>query len=276
MAPSPQHPETSKAASSIDSSDSTDSTDNTGSIDPDEVAKFSAMAAEWWDPNGKFRPLHQFNPVRLRFIRDTVTAHFGRTEKPGTILRKPLEGLRFLDIGCGGGLLSEPMCRLGATMVSVDAAQANIKTAKIHAQEQGLIIDYRNGTAESLLPENSEKFDVVLNMEVIEHTANPAIFLHSCAALLKPGGLMIIATINRTPKARLLAITMAERVLKWLPRGTHAYDKLVKPQEIRAPLEQAGMQVSGPQGVSYNPLNGIWRLSRDSNVNYMMVAKKSG
>ncbi len=240
------------------------------SIDPDEVAKFTAMAAEWWDPHGKFRPLHQFNPVRLRFIRDTITDHFGLSAN----VRKPFENLRILDIGCGGGLLSEPMCRLGANMVSVDASGANINTAKIHAQEQGLGIDYRHGAAENLLPGDANSFDAILNMEVIEHTANPAQFLQSCTALLRPGGVMIIATINRTPKARLLAISMAERVLRWLPAGTHDYEKLVKPQEIRTPLEEVGIQVTGPFGVSYNPLGGNWRLSRDSAVNYMMVAKK--
>ncbi len=244
---------------------------NTTSIDPQEVAKFSAMAAEWWDPHGKFRPLHQFNPVRLNFIRETVCTHFGLDDKA----REPFEGLRFLDIGCGGGLLSEPMCRLGAQMTSVDASKANIKTASVHAGEQGLDIDYRHGAAENLLQDKDNQFDVILNMEVIEHTANPTEFLTTCAAMLRPGGLMIIATINRTPKARLLAITMAERVLRWLPRGTHDYDKLVQPQEIRGPLAKAGLDIEGPIGVSYNPLTGIWRLSNDSAVNYMMIARKA-
>ncbi len=246
----------------------------TNSIDPEEVKKFSAMAAEWWDPHGKFRPLHQFNPVRLKYIRDIVTEHFAANNDAKDTTRQPFKGLTFLDIGCGGGLLSEPMCRLGATMVSVDASEANVKTAKLHAREQGLVIDYRHGAAENLVHDHQSAFDVILNMEVIEHTSNPAQFLQSCATLLRPGGLMIIATINRTPKARLLALTMAERLLKWLPVGTHDYDKLVQPQEISMPLEAVGMQISGPQGVSYNPLAGTWRLSRDSAVNYMMVAKK--
>ena len=241
------------------------------SIDPEEVAKFSAMAAQWWDPQGKFRPLHQFNPVRLGFIRDTVGAHFGLDGRT----REPFAGLRFLDIGCGGGLLSEPMARLGATITGVDASEANIKTASLHAAEQGLGIDYRHGAAEDLAAKEAGAFDVILNMEVIEHTADPAAFLRACTALLAPGGLMIVATINRTPKARLLAISMAERVLRWLPRGTHDYDKLVKPLEIRAPLEEEGLAVSGPFGVSYNPLTGQWRQGRDVSVNYMMVAKKS-
>ncbi len=241
----------------------------TTSIDPDEVAKFSAMAADWWDPHGKFRPLHQFNPVRLNFIRDTVSQHFDLDRKS----HQPFSSLRFLDIGCGGGLLSEPMCRLGAHMISVDAAKANVQTAQVHAREQGLDIDYRHGAAENLIADYKGGFDVILNMEVIEHTADPEQFLKSCAALLRPGGLMIVATINRTPKARLLALTMAERVLRWLPRGTHDYDKLVRPEEVRTPLEASGMQVEGPIGVSYNPLSGVWRISNDSAVNYMMVAQ---
>ncbi len=240
------------------------------SIDADEVAKFSALAAQWWDPHGKFRPLHQFNPLRLRFIRDTVGGHFDLDETA----RRPFEGLTLLDIGCGGGLLSEPMARLGAAVTAVDASAANIKTASVHAQEQGLAIDYRHGAAENLLPQEAGRYDVILNMEVIEHTADPAQFLRACAQLLRPGGLMIVATINRTPKARLLAISMAERVLRWLPRGTHEYDKLVRPDEIRDPLQEAGLRVEAPVGVSYNPLGGQWRLSRDTSVNYMMVAKK--
>ncbi len=239
-------------------------------IDPDEIAKFSAMAAEWWNPKGKFRPLHQFNPVRLQFIRHTLGDHFGLDAKT----RQPYTGLRVLDIGCGGGLLSEPVCRLGASMTSVDASEANIKTASIHAQAQGLKIDYRHSAAENLLRNKEDRFDVILNMEVIEHTADPAVFLQACATLLRPGGLMIVATINRTSKARLLAITMAERVLRWLPPGTHDYEKLVKPEEIRTPLEEQGLAVTGPTGVSYNPLQGSWRLGRDASVNYMMVARK--
>ncbi len=242
------------------------------SIDADEVAKFSALAAQWWDPHGKFRPLHQFNPLRLRFIRDTVGEHFDLDTRS----RRPFEGLKLLDIGCGGGLLSEPMARLGATVTGVDASAANIKTASVHAREQELAIDYRHGAAEDLLPQEAGGYDVILNMEVIEHTADPAQFLHACADLLRPGGLMIVATINRTPKARLLAITMAERVLHWLPRGTHDYDKLMRPDEIRDPLQQAGLHIAAPVGVGYNPLTGQWRLSRDVSVNYMMVAKKPG
>ncbi len=240
------------------------------SVDADEIAKFSRMAADWWDVRGKFRPLHQFNPVRLAFIRETVIDHFALDAHAA----KPFANLRFLDIGCGGGLLCEPMCRLGAKMVGVDAARANIEAASLHAKAQNLAIDYRHNTAEALVAEGEAPFDVVLNMEVIEHTADPAAYLHSCAKLVRPGGLMIIATINRTPKARLFALTIAERVLRWLPPGTHDYDKLVRPEEIRNPLTDVGFAVNGPFGVSFNPLSQSWSRSNDVQINYMMVATR--
>ncbi|WP_300528298.1 bifunctional 2-polyprenyl-6-hydroxyphenol methylase/3-demethylubiquinol 3-O-methyltransferase UbiG [Maricaulis sp.] len=240
------------------------------SIDPEEVEKFSRIAAEWWDPESKFKPLHKFNPVRLGFIRDTICAHFNRSGE------RPFEGLRVLDIGCGGGLVSEPMSRLGAAVTGVDAAEANIKTATVHAQEQGLEIDYRHGVAEQLLEENEPPFDVVLNLEVMEHVADPHSFLVDCARLVKPGGLMIGATINRTPKAFALAIFGAEYVLGWLPRGTHRFEKLVRPSELRAALSEGGMDVRPPVGVSYNPLSDQWRIGSDASVNYMMVAEKAG
>ncbi len=240
------------------------------SVDPNEVAKFSAMAAEWWDPRGKFRPLHKFNPVRLSFIRDVVTSR--RRLDPNAT--RPFDGLRVLDIGCGGGLVSEPMARLGARVTGVDASEANIKTAAVHAREAGLAIDYRHGSAEHLLEAGEAPFDVVLNLEVVEHVADPPAFLRSCAQLVAPGGLMIVATINRTPKALALAIIGAERILRWLPPGTHDYDKLVRPGEVRAPLEQEGLSVEGPFGVSYRPLMDRWALSRDTAVNYMMTAAR--
>ncbi|RIJ27368.1 bifunctional 2-polyprenyl-6-hydroxyphenol methylase/3-demethylubiquinol 3-O-methyltransferase UbiG [Henriciella algicola] len=240
------------------------------SIDPDEVAKFSAMAAEWWDPKGKFKPLHKFNPVRLGFIRDTACAHFALD---GTA-RKPLEGLRVLDIGCGGGLVSEPMARLGASVTGVDASEANIKTALTHAREGGLDIDYRAGTAEGLLEAGVEPFDIVLNLEVVEHVADPAQFMKDTAALLRPGGLMIAATLNRTPKAFALAIVGAEYVLRWLPPGTHEFSKFLTPAEVAAPLQMAGLETDRPQGVSYNPVSDSWRLSDDTKVNYMLVARR--
>ncbi|WP_084397745.1 bifunctional 2-polyprenyl-6-hydroxyphenol methylase/3-demethylubiquinol 3-O-methyltransferase UbiG [Henriciella aquimarina] len=242
----------------------------TPSIDTDEVAKFSAMAAEWWDPKGKLRSLHRFNPVRLGFIRDTAVAHFGLDERA----RKPLEGLRLLDIGCGGGLVSEPMARLGASVTGVDAGEENIKTAMTHARESGLTIDYRAGTAEGLLDEAIEPFDIVLNMEVMEHVADPDQFLKDTATLVRPGGLMIAATLNRTPKAFALAIVGAEYVLGWLPRGTHEYSKFLTPEEVSHPLKAAGLVPEAPQGVSYNPIADKWRLSSDDKVNYMIVARR--
>jgi 2-polyprenyl-6-hydroxyphenyl methylase/3-demethylubiquinone-9 3-methyltransferase len=240
------------------------------SVDPDEVEKFSRMAADWWDPESKFKPLHKFNPVRLTFIRDTICSHYNVS---GT---KPLTGIRILDIGCGGGLASEPMARLGASVTGVDAAEANVKTASVHAEEQGLDIDYRHGVAEQLLEAGEEPFDVVLNLEVMEHVANPHTFLMDCSHLVKPGGIMICATINRTSKAFALAIVGAEWVMNWLPRGTHRFHKLVQPSEIRMALIEGGLQPDEPVGVSYNPLNDQWSMSDDTSVNYMLIATKKG
>lgn len=240
------------------------------SIDPDEVAKFTAMAAEWWDPKGKFRPLHKFNPVRLGFIRDTIEAHFGLSPSA----RRPFDGLRVLDIGCGGGLVSEPMTRLGAAVTAVDASEANIKTAMTHAEQGGLDIDFRAGTVEALIEAGEASFDVVLNLEVVEHVADPAQFLKDCASLVKPGGLMIVATLNRTAKAFALAIVGAEYVLGWLPRGTHEFEKFLRPDEIERPMSAAGLMVQPPQGVSFNPITDQWRLSDDTKVNYLMVAAR--
>lgn len=243
---------------------------HTPSIDPDEVAKFSAMAADWWDPTGKFRPLHRFNPTRLGFIRETAERHFGLD--PAS--RTPLQGLRLLDIGCGGGLVSEPMTRLGATVTGVDASEANIKTAITHARETGLKIDYRQGTAEGLLAGGEAPFDIVLNLEVVEHVADPSRFLRDTASLVAPGGLMIVATLNRTPKAFALAIVGAEYVLRWLPRGTHEFSKFLRPREVSGPLAEAGLKPQPPVGVSYNPLMDTWSVSRDTGVNYMVVATR--
>jgi 2-polyprenyl-6-hydroxyphenyl methylase/3-demethylubiquinone-9 3-methyltransferase len=242
----------------------------TSSIDPDEVARFSALAAEWWDPKGKFGVLHKFNPVRLAYIREKLCAHFGLDEK----LAHPLKDLRILDIGCGGGLLCEPMARLGATVVGVDASEKNISTAAVHAQEQGLTIDYRATTAESLLADG-ETFDVVLNMEVVEHVADVDSFVADCAAMVKPGGVMFIATINRTAKAFFMAIIGAERLLRWLPVGTHQYDKLVKPEELANALEPTGMAIVDRAGVAFNPLEDRWkRVPNDLDVNYMVLAAR--
>ena len=243
--------------------------DSATTIDEDEVARFSAMAAEWWNPSGKFRPLHKFNPVRLQYIKESVCEAFDRDMKDP----KAFTGLKFLDIGCGGGLLSEPMARLGATVMAADASETNIEVAKIHARQSGLEIDYRAVTSESL-EADGHTFDVILNMEVVEHVADVDLFLSSCARMVKPQGLMFIATINRTPKARALAIFMAENVLKWLPKGTHTYEKLVRPEEIEAPIAAQGMEIIDQTGVFYNPLSDQWNKSRDMDVNYMVLAKQ--
>lgn len=238
-------------------------------IDQGEVERFSALAAEWWNPIGKFRPLHKFNPVRLTYIRDHVAAHFDRNP----ISAQPLDGLRVLDIGCGGGLLSEPIARMGAEVLGADASQTNVEVATIHAEQSGVPVKYEAVTAEDLAA-RGERFDVVLNMEVVEHVADVDLFLRSCADMVKPGGLMFVATINRTMKAMALAIVGAEYVLRWLPRGTHQYEKLVRPDEIETPLSAAGMRIIDRTGVFYNPLQDQWNLSRDMDVNYMMLAKR--
>lgn len=240
------------------------------SIDAEEIERFSKLAAEWWNPEGKFKPLHLFNPVRLAFIRDEAARRFGRD----IAARRPFEGVKLLDIGCGGGLLAEPMTRLGFAVTGVDASEANIKTAGIHAREQGLDIDYRHGSAEALA-ETGARFDVILNMEVVEHVADVRAFLKTCADMVAPGGLMIVATINRTAKAFALAIVGAEYVMGWLPRGTHRHSKFVRPLEVRDALAEAGLKVRPPVGVTFNPLAGRWRLSGDTDVNYMLTAERN-
>ncbi|AQZ50245.1 bifunctional 2-polyprenyl-6-hydroxyphenol methylase/3-demethylubiquinol 3-O-methyltransferase UbiG [Martelella mediterranea] len=238
-------------------------------IDDAQVEWFSKMSAEWWDPRGKFKPLHKFNPVRISYVREKACAHFGRDEK----LARPLEGLRVLDVGCGGGLLSEPMARMGASVVGIDPAEKNIGIARTHAAESGVPVDYRAVTAEQLA-EDGESFDIVLNMEVVEHVADVDFFLTTCASLVKPGGMMFVATINRTLKAGALAIFAAERVLRWLPPGTHQYEKLVRPEEIETPLKASGMTPVERQGVFYSPLTDSWNRSKDTDVNYMVLAVK--
>lgn len=237
-------------------------------IDPEEVAKFTAMADDWWNPHGQFKPLHKFNPTRLAYIRDRLCKEFARDPHS----EKPLAGLRLLDIGCGGGLLAEPMARLGAEVVGADAAEANIKTASLHAEAQGLEIDYRAITAEELC-EAGEQFDVVLNMEVIEHVADPAAFIQACAGMLKPESVMFLATLNRTMKSFALAIVGAEYVLRWLPRGTHDWHKFITPAELEAMNAKAGLDLVTSTGVSFNPLSDRWSLSGDMGVNYMAIAK---
>jgi 2-polyprenyl-6-hydroxyphenyl methylase/3-demethylubiquinone-9 3-methyltransferase len=238
-------------------------------IDAAEVARFSALAAEWWNPNGKFGVLHKFNPVRLGFIRDEVARQFARNATGA----RPFAGLRLLDIGCGGGLLSEPMARLGFDVVAADASEKNIKTASVHAAEQGLNIDYRATTAEDLAAAG-ERFDAILNMEVIEHVADLRLFVASCASMLKPSGLMFVATLNRTTKAFALAIVGAVYVLGWLPRGTHDWSKFVTPEELEAALMSSGLRIAQTSGIVFSPLSGRWSLSGDTDVNYMVAAKR--
>ncbi|MGB3538420.1 MAG: bifunctional 2-polyprenyl-6-hydroxyphenol methylase/3-demethylubiquinol 3-O-methyltransferase UbiG [Mesorhizobium sp.] len=238
-------------------------------IDVAEVERFSALAAEWWNPNGKFRPLHKFNPVRLAYIRDQVAERFGRDPREA----RPFKGLRFLDIGCGGGLLCEPMARLGAEVVGADASSTNIEVAKLHASESSVDVDYRATTAEDLA-DSGEKFDVILNMEVVEHVADIDLFVAKCGEMVKPGGIMFVATINRTLKALGLAIIGAEYVLRWLPRGTHQFGKLVRPEELEKALTGAAMSVIDRTGVIYHPLADRWQRSKDMDVNYMVLAEK--
>jgi len=239
-------------------------------IDPAEVAKFEAMAAEWWDPSGKFRPLHMMNPCRLDFITRQIAAEFGRELDAG----EPFAGLRILDIGCGGGLLSEPMARLGADVVGADAAGSNIAVARLHAEQSGLAIDYRHTTAEALA-EAGERFDVVLNMEVVEHVADPRAYLAACHALLRPGGLMIASTINRTGRSFAMAIVGAEYVMRWLPRGTHDWRRFVTPDEFCDLLRGAGLDPVDRKGFVFDPLRWSWSLSsRDLAVNYAVAARR--
>jgi 2-polyprenyl-6-hydroxyphenyl methylase/3-demethylubiquinone-9 3-methyltransferase len=241
-------------------------------VDAGEVAKFAAMAEEWWDPEGKFRPLHRLNPVRLEFLRDRIADRFSRDIRAD----RPFAGLSVLDVGCGGGLLCEPMARLGAQVTGIDAGGETVAIARAHAEAMGLSIDYRPAAAGDLAAAG-ETFDVVLNMEVVEHVADRDAFLGDCAKLVRPGGLMVLATLNRTPKAYLLAILGAEYLLRWLPRGTHEWRRFVRPSEMAASLRRGGMTMSGITGVAYDPLQDRWRLApHDLDVNYMAVAEKPG
>lgn len=243
----------------------------TQTIDPAEVEKFSKIADEWWDPFGKFKPLHKFNPARLAYIRDALCAQFGRDARA----RRPLDGLRLLDVGCGGGLVAEPMTRLGAAVTGIDASERNIKTAIVHARAFGLDIDYRPATVEALAAAGERPFDAVLNLEVVEHVADPEFFLKTSAGLVAPGGMMVVATINRTLKAFALAKVGAEYVLGWLPRGTHDPRKFLKPEEVSAALAAAGMTVTAAAGVAYNPLLDVWRVVENTDVNFMVTAVKA-
>ncbi|MEL6475830.1 MAG: bifunctional 2-polyprenyl-6-hydroxyphenol methylase/3-demethylubiquinol 3-O-methyltransferase UbiG [Pseudomonadota bacterium] len=239
-----------------------------GAVDPGEIAKFEAMAAEWWNPEGMFKPLHMLNPCRLDYIIDQVAAQHGRDRTQP----RAFEGLRLLDIGCGGGLLCEPMARLGAEVVGVDPAARNIPVAKLHAEQMGLEIDYRISTAEDLLA-RGESFDAVLNMEVVEHVPDPQAYLTACAGLVRPGGVMVTSTINRNPKSYVMAIIGAEYVMRWLPKGTHEWQKFITPDELFAMLGKAGLEPVDRTGFVFNPLSWSWSLSSsDLSVNYTTAA----
>lgn len=241
------------------------------SIDPAEVAKFQAMAAEWWDPAGKFKPLHMMNPVRLDYIAGQIAAEFARDRK----VPRPFQGLRLLDIGCGGGLVSEPMARLGAEVTGADAAVENIETARLHAAQSGLQIDYRAETAEALLAQG-ERFDVVLALEIVEHVADPQEFVTTCARLLRPGGVLIASTLNRTPQSFAAAIIGAEWIMRWLPKGTHHWGRFIRPDELAAIFEAAGVSVVDRAGMVFNPLGWSWSLSkRDLSVNYAVTGVRT-
>jgi 2-polyprenyl-6-hydroxyphenyl methylase / 3-demethylubiquinone-9 3-methyltransferase len=239
-------------------------------VDHEEVARFSRLAGKWWDPHGPMAALHKFNPVRLAYIRDHAASHFGRDPKR----LDSLAGLRILDIGCGGGVLSEPLARLGAAVVGADPSASNIAVARRHAAKSGLTIDYREASAEKLAADG-EHFDVVLAMEVVEHVADVGLFIDRAAAMVKPGGLLFVATLNRTAKSFALAIVGAEYILRWLPRGTHQWHKFVTPNELEIAIEQSGLRITAESGVIYNLLADRWQLSRDMDVNYMVVAERA-
>ncbi len=243
------------------------STQNDSTIDPAEVARFEAMAKTWWDPKGPMAVLHKFNPVRLTFIRDLACARFGRDPKT----MRSLEGLTLVDIGCGGGVLCEPLARLGAQVTGLDPAPTNISVAKSHAEVSGLLIDYRQQTIEALVAEGA-RYDIVLAMEVVEHVSDVEAFVAACCAAVRPGGLLVMATLNRTLKSYALAIVGAEYVLRWLPRGTHDWEKFVTPGELGAAIERGGLDLGESTGVVYNPFSDRWSAARDTDVNYMLAA----
>ena len=246
------------------------------SVDPAEVARFAALAERWWDRHGAFRALHALNPVRIAYVRDALVA--GRepasaSASASAAALKPLAGLRLLDVGCGGGLMAEPLCRLGADVVAVDAAEANVRAARHHAEEQGLVIDYRHATAEALAGAG-ERFDAVLALEIVEHVADLDAFAAACTGVLKPGGAFIVATLNRTLAAYALAIVAGERILGWLPPGTHDWSRFVRPAEMVRLLRRHGLTVADMQGMVYNPLAGGWTTSPNLAVNYIVHARK--
>jgi 2-polyprenyl-6-hydroxyphenyl methylase/3-demethylubiquinone-9 3-methyltransferase len=238
-------------------------------IDPQEVARFERIAETWWDPRGPMKVLHGFNPVRLAYIRDEACRRFGRDPRSA----RSLEGLTVLDVGCGGGVLSEPLARLGARVTGLDPAPTNVSVARLHAERSGVAVDYRNETVEAVV-ERGETFDIVLAMEVVEHVANVQAFVAACAGAVKPGGVLAMATLNRTAKSFAMAIVGAEYVLGWLPRGTHEWDRFVTPDELTEAIRQMGFEVTDLQGVVFSPLRGSWSLSKDLGVNYMLLAAR--
>ncbi len=238
-------------------------------VDDAEVARFAALAGEWWSPRGQMAPLHKFNPVRIAFVRDRVCAHYGRDPRA----LDSLSGLSVLDVGCGGGLLAEPLARLGAQVTGIDPAEENVAAARHHAAESGLVVDYRASTVEELA-EAGERFDIVIASEVVEHVADVGLFVQRCADCVKPGGLYFVTTINRTMKSFALAIVGAEYVLRWLPVGTHRWDKFVTPDELEDALRAARLHVVDEGGIVYHLPSGEWRRSDDMDVNYMMAAEK--
>ncbi len=238
-------------------------------LDTEEVERFSRLAAEWWDPAGKFRPLHQIGPPRLSFIRDHAVKHFTRDARG----LKPLAGLNALDIGCGGGLIAEPLARMGASVTAIDPSERNIAIAKGHAQAQGLAIDYRAVRVEDLVAQG-QTFDLVTCLEVVEHVPDVGMFLTACAKVVRPGGILFLSTINRTMKAWALAIVGAEYVLRWLPRGTHQWERFVTPEELGQHCAAAGLRETRFEGMTYNPLRDAWSRAPDTDVNYLAVAIK--
>ncbi|MEX0590619.1 MAG: bifunctional 2-polyprenyl-6-hydroxyphenol methylase/3-demethylubiquinol 3-O-methyltransferase UbiG [Xanthobacteraceae bacterium] len=238
-------------------------------IDAAEVARFAALADEWWNPRGKMRPLHKFNPVRLAFIRDGACDHYG----PDPKALDCLSGLDILDVGCGGGILAEPLARLGANVTGIDPAEENVAAARVHAEQTGLAMDYRAVTIEALADEG-KRFDIVIASEVVEHVTDVGLFLRHCADCVKPGGLMLVTTINRTLKSFALVIVGAEYILRWLPVGTHRWDKFVTPEELEAALAAAGLSLTDDGGIVYHLPSGEWRRADDMDVNYMMLAHK--
>jgi 2-polyprenyl-6-hydroxyphenyl methylase/3-demethylubiquinone-9 3-methyltransferase len=244
---------------------------STATLDPAELDRFSKLASEWWDANGKFRTLHLIGPARLTFLRDAVAGHLNRRE--GGL--RPFQGLSFLDIGCGGGLVCEPLARLGARVTGVDPAVQNIEAARRHAAGQGLGIEYRVARVEDLAAEGAT-FDTVACLEVVEHVPDPGAFLKTCAGLVRPGGLLLVSTINRTLKAYLLAVVGAEYVLRWLPIGTHQWERFVTPLELQRYLRGADLGAATFKGLVYSPLADAWSLSDDTDVNYFAAAAKAG